>query len=191
MPQWKPRPGASCARASGEPIMTASAPHANALAMSPPLRMPPSAITFTYWPVSSMCCERAACTSAIAVACGTPMPEHAARRAGRARPDADEHAHRAGAHQVQAGRVAGAAADDARDRHLGDELLQVERLDRRGHVLGGDHRALDHEHVEAGVERDLVVLAHPLRRQRPGSDDALGLDLPHALGDSSALTGSS
>ena len=42
--------------------------------MSPPLRMPPSAITFTYSPVSSMCCERAAWTSAIAVACGTPMP---------------------------------------------------------------------------------------------------------------------
>ena len=74
MPQWKPRPGASWARASGEPIITASAPQAKALAMSPPVRMPPSAITFTYWPVSSMCCERAACTSAIAVACGTPMP---------------------------------------------------------------------------------------------------------------------
>ena len=41
---------------------------------SPPLRMPPSAITWTYSPVSSMCCERAAATSAIAVACGTPMP---------------------------------------------------------------------------------------------------------------------
>ena len=36
--------------------------------------MPPSAITFTYSPVSSMCCERAAATSAIAVACGTPIP---------------------------------------------------------------------------------------------------------------------
>src|SRR5205809_936751 len=31
-------------------------------------------MTFTYSPVSSMCCERAAATSAIAVACGTPMP---------------------------------------------------------------------------------------------------------------------
>ena len=45
MPQWKPWPGASYARASGEPIITASAPHAIALATSPPLRMPPSAIT--------------------------------------------------------------------------------------------------------------------------------------------------
>ncbi len=74
MPQWKPRPGASCARASGEPTMTASAPQAIALETSPPVRMPPSAITWTYSPVSSMCCERAAATSAIAVACGTPMP---------------------------------------------------------------------------------------------------------------------
>src|ERR671931_602062 len=54
--------------------MTASAPHAIALAMSPPVRMPPSAITFTYLPVSSRCCTRAAAASAIAVAWGTPTP---------------------------------------------------------------------------------------------------------------------
>ena len=40
--------------------------------------------------------------------------EHAAGRAGGARADADEHADRAGPHQVQAGGVAGAAAHDAR-----------------------------------------------------------------------------
>ena len=54
--------------------MTASAPQAIAFEMSPPVRMPPSAITFTYWPVSSRCCVRAAEASAIAVACGTPTP---------------------------------------------------------------------------------------------------------------------
>ena len=54
--------------------MTASAPQAIAFATSPPVRMPPSAITLQYSPVSSMCWERAAATSAIAVACGTPMP---------------------------------------------------------------------------------------------------------------------
>ena len=47
MPQWKPRAGASTADDSGEPSMTASAPQAMALAMSPPLDMPPSAITCT------------------------------------------------------------------------------------------------------------------------------------------------
>ena len=47
MPQWKPRAGASTAEVSGEPSITASAPQAMALAMSPPLLMPPSAITWT------------------------------------------------------------------------------------------------------------------------------------------------
>jgi hypothetical protein len=35
------------ARASGLPIMTASAPQAMAFATSPPVRMPPSAMTWT------------------------------------------------------------------------------------------------------------------------------------------------
>jgi hypothetical protein len=74
IPQWKPRPGASWARASGEPIMTASAPQAIAFDTSPPVRIPPSAMTCTYSPVSSMCVERAPATSAIAVAWGTPTP---------------------------------------------------------------------------------------------------------------------
>ncbi len=48
MPQWKPRHGASTgADDSGEPIITASAPQAMALAMSPPRLMPPSAMTWT------------------------------------------------------------------------------------------------------------------------------------------------
>jgi hypothetical protein len=42
MPQLNPRPGASSAPANGEPSMTASAPEAMALAMSPPVFMPPS-----------------------------------------------------------------------------------------------------------------------------------------------------
>jgi len=37
MPQWKPRPGASAARAIGDPIITASAPQARHLQMSPPV----------------------------------------------------------------------------------------------------------------------------------------------------------
>src|SRR4029079_1713640 len=53
MPQLKPRPGASMAAANGEPSMTASAPEAMALAMSPPVFMPPSVMTGTYRPVSA------------------------------------------------------------------------------------------------------------------------------------------
>ena len=74
--------------------------------------MPPSAITFTYSPVSSMCWERAAATSAIAVACGTPMPSTPRVVQAAPGPDAHEHAHGAGAHQVEPGGVGGAAADD-------------------------------------------------------------------------------
>ncbi len=46
-PQWNPRPGASTARANGEPIITASAPQAMALAMSPLRPIDPSAMTCT------------------------------------------------------------------------------------------------------------------------------------------------
>ena len=52
MPQFMPRPGASAARANGEPSISASAPAAIAFASSPPRRMPPSATTGTYRPVS-------------------------------------------------------------------------------------------------------------------------------------------
>ena len=116
MPQWKPRPGASLARASGEPIITASAPQAIAFEMSPPVRMPPSAITFTYLPVSSRCWTRAAAASAIAVACGTPTPRTPRVVQALPGPDADEHALGARSHQVQRRLVRGAAADDRRDR---------------------------------------------------------------------------
>ena len=121
---------------------------------------------------------------------GNADPEHAAGRADRARTDADEHAGRAGPHQVKAGVVGGAAADDDRRRcQLADELLEVER--RPGlvarDVLGGDDRALDHEDVETRLERDLVVLAHLLGRQRGGRDDAVRLDLLDPLGDQLGL----
>ena len=50
-------------------------------------------------------------------------------------------------------------------------------------MLGRDHRALDHQHVEAGLERHVAVVAHALRRERAGGNHTLGLDLAHALGD--------
>ena len=109
--------------------------------------------------------------------------EHAAGGAGRAGADADEHARRAGAHEVQPGRVAGAAAEDHGDRDLAHELLEVEDVTLRGDVLGGDHRALDDEDVEPGLERDLVPLLDLLRGQRRRGDDAVGLDLLDPLGD--------
>ncbi len=74
MPQFVPRPGASSARASGLPIINASAPAAIALASSPPRRIPPSATTRTYRPLSAYHASRAAATSLMAVTCGTPIP---------------------------------------------------------------------------------------------------------------------
>jgi len=48
-------------------------------------------------------------------------------------------------------------------------------------VLGRDDCPLDHEDVESGLDHVLVVLAYALRRERTGGDDALVLDLAHAL----------
>ena len=155
MPQWKPRPGASYADASGEPIITASAPHAIALAMSPPVRMPPSAMTCTYTPVSSRWRMRAPAASAIAVACGTPMPStprlvHAWPGPTPTRMPTAPVRMRCSAveYDAQPPTITGMLV-------LTDELLEVERLARvvLRHVLGRHHRALDDEQVELGVER--------------------------------------
>ena len=88
----------------------------------------------------------------MAVACGHADAEHAAGGAGVAGPDADEDAGGAGAHEVQRGLVAGAAADDHGDVELADERLEVERLGGLGDVLGRHDRALDDQQVELGVD---------------------------------------
>ena len=95
--------------------------------------------------------------------------------------DADQHRDGAGAHQVEPRGVGGATADDDRDRHLADELLQVERLAARGDVLGRDHGPLDHEDVESRVDGGLVVRADALGGERGTRHHALVLDLADAL----------
>ncbi len=149
--------------------------------------MPPSAMTLTYWPVSIRCCMRAPPASAIAVAWGTPTPMTCRVVHAAPGPDAHEHPHGAGAHQVEGGVVRGAAAHDDRHGQLGDEPLQVERLGHRGDVLGGDDGALDDQDVEARLERDVHVVGHALRRERPGGDHALVLDLLDPVGDQLGL----
>ena len=151
--------------------------------------MPPSAITLQYSPGLEHVLGARRRDVGDRRRLGDADPEHAAGGAGGARADADEHADRTGPHQVQAGRVGGAAPDDAGHRGAGDELLEVERLRGRGDVLGRDHRALDDEDVEAGLERGLVVLADLLRGQRAGADGALGLDLLDPLRDQLRLDG--
>src|SRR5262245_9538569 len=109
--------------------------------------------------------------------------EHAARRALMTGTDPDEDADRARAHQVQRGRVRRAATDDDRQLELADELLEVERLGGLEHVLGGHDRALDHEHVELGVEDELGVALDPLRSERRARRDPSRLDLLDAGAD--------
>ena len=113
--------------------------------------------------------------------------EHPARGAGSAGADADEHAGGAGAHQVQAGVIGRAAADDDGHFEGGDELLEVQRLGDGRDVFAGDDGALDHEHVETGLERELVIAQHALRCQRRGDDDLLLLDLLDPLRDQLGL----
>src|SRR2546423_1261617 len=91
------------------------------------------------------------------------------------------------AHQMQSRVIGGAAADHHRHVEHRDELLQVERLGDRRDVLTGDDRPLDHQHVEPGLHRDLVVLEHALRRQRGGGNDFLLLDLAYPLRDQLGL----
>ena len=69
-----------------------------------------------------------------------------------------------------------------------DELLQVQRLgDRRETCSAETTVPWITRMSSAGLERDLVVLAHALRRERRGRDDALLLDLPDPLGDQLGL----
>src|SRR4029450_3215405 len=76
---------------------------------------------------------------------GDADAEHAACRACVPGADADEHAGRAGAHEMQGRLIGGATTHDHGDVELAYEPLEVERLDGLRHVLSGNHRALDHE----------------------------------------------
>ena len=54
-------------------------------------------------------------------------------------------------------------------------------------VLGGDRRAADDEHVDAGVDDGLDVLLGALRRERAGDGDPGGAHLLEPLGDQLGL----
>jgi hypothetical protein len=95
----------------------------------------------------------------------------------------DQHAGRAGAHEVQGRGVRRAAADDDRHVELVDELLEVERLGSPGHVLGGHRGAADHEQVDARVDHRLVVLHRALRGKACGHGDPGVADLLDAAAD--------
>ena len=169
--------------------MTASAPQAIAFEMSPPVRMPPSAITFTYLPVSSRCCTRAAAASEIAVACGTPTPR--TPRVVHAWPGPTPTRTPSAPVRIRWSAV-WYEAHPPTSVGIGSSAMNSLRFSAcavRGHVLGRDDGSLDDEDVEPGLERELVVLAHPLRGQRAGGEHARALDLLDPLGDQLRLDG--
>ena len=103
-------------------------------------------------------------------------------------PGPDEHAGRAGAHEVEGRLVRGAAADDHRDLVVADEVLQVERLVLAGHVLGRHDRALDHQQVGLGPQ-DVRAPAPSVRWGVHGHGHGVpgGLELADALLDEVGL----
>ena len=114
---------------------------------------------------------RAPAASAIAVACGTPMPS--TPRLVHAWPGPTPTSTPTAPVRMRCSAVEYDAHPPTIDGEveLADELLQVERLARRvvRHVLGRDDRSLDDEHVELGVEHVLRELLDALRRERRGA----------------------
>ena len=115
---------------------------------------------------------------------------HADRRArggNGAAAEPDQHAGRAGAHQVQGRRIVGRTADDDRHVQVIDEPLEVQRLVRVRHVFGGDHCAADDEQIDAGVHHGGVELLRALGRQGAGDRDTGVTDLMQTHGDQLGL----
>ena len=86
--------------------------------------------------------------------------------------EADEHAGRAGTHQVQGRGVVGGAAYDDGHIQIVDELLQVQWLVILGDVLGGNDRAADDEQVDARFEHGRIIVLRALRGQGARNGDA-------------------
>ena len=112
--------------------------------------------------------------------------EDVARRVRGAAAEADEHAGRAGAHEVQRGLVRRAAADDHRHVELVDELLEVERLARR--VRPGTCSALTvvPRMTKMSTPASTTALANCAVRSgesAAATRDAAGADLRDARGD--------
>ena len=107
--------------------------------------------------------------------------EGGARGGCRSPAEADENARRTGAHEVQRGGVGRGAADDDGHVEVVDELLEVQRLVDRRHVLGRHRRAADDEQVDAGRDDGLVQLLRALRREGTGDGDPAGADLGEAI----------
>jgi len=126
---------------------------------------------------------RAAAASAMAVACGTPMPS--TPRVVQAWPGPTPTSTPIAPVRMRCSVVAYEATPPTitgTGQSAMNSLMLSGRHPGRD-VLGGDDGALDDEYVEAGFEGHLVVLLDALRRERGGRQDAAVLDLLDAPGD--------
>ena len=125
---------------------------------------------------------RAPAASAIAVACGTPMPS--TPRLVHAWPGPTPTSTPTAPVRIRCSAV----EYDAQPPTItgrSNSRMNFFRLSgwRSGilrHVLGRHHRALHDEDVELGVEHELRELLDALRRERRARSDAAGLDLADA-----------
>ena len=85
--------------------------------------------------------------------------EHAARSAGRAGTDADQHRRRTAFHDLERHLVTDGVADDDRDPHLAAKFREIERFIFGGNVPHGRDRALHDENIRARFLRDRAELA--------------------------------
>ncbi len=132
---------------------------------------------------------RAPAASAIAVACGTPMPSTPRLVHAWPGPTPTSTPTAPVRIEVQRGRVRRAASDDDRDLELANELLQVERFRRLRDVLGGDDRALDDQQVELAGKHVRCVLLDALGRERRARHHTGVLDLADTHADQLGLDG--
>jgi hypothetical protein len=174
-------PGDSSRPANSEPIITQSAPAAMALAMSPDRRMPPSAITGTFLPVVRSARHRVHDGGDLRHA----HAGHDARRADRARADAD-------LDRVRPARMRSMAASAVAMLPAMTWMLctTLDRPDRADHVLRVAVGGVDHDHIDLGGEQrlDPIVLVNADRRAAPqaaaavaarAGEAAEALDVPH------------
>ena len=130
---------------------------------------------------------RAPAASAMAVACGTPMPS--TPRLVHAWPGPTPTSTPTAPVRMRCSAVEYDAQPPTITGMSNSRMnfLRLSGSTGLRHVLGGHDRALDHEDVELGLEHVLRVLLDALRRERRARGDAGVLDLADALADELGL----
>src|SRR5438445_184556 len=118
---------------------------------------------------------------------GDADAQHRPGGAGGPGTDAHQQAADAGVHQLQRGRVVDAVADDHGNVERVGELAEGELLVGAADVAGGEHGALDDEHVGAGLLDDGATSLGVVGDRRDRTGHPAFLDLLDALSDQPVL----